>query len=102
MAANVIFRLAGGASDGALPILRGRIRIPGSDFAITEAEDVPGVFAGMLKAQFDVSATSLGELIYYTSRGKADFIAIPVFPSRMRRIFHPSAQSLNELHSQSI
>jgi 4,5-dihydroxyphthalate decarboxylase len=28
---------------------------------------------------------SLGELIYYTSRGKADFIAIPVFPSRMFR-----------------
>jgi 4,5-dihydroxyphthalate decarboxylase len=28
---------------------------------------------------------SLGELIYYTSRDKADFIAIPVFPSRMFR-----------------
>jgi 4,5-dihydroxyphthalate decarboxylase len=28
---------------------------------------------------------SLGELIYYTSRGRADFIAIPVFPSRMFR-----------------
>jgi 4,5-dihydroxyphthalate decarboxylase len=28
---------------------------------------------------------SLGELIYYTSRGKADFRAVPVFPSRMFR-----------------
>jgi 4,5-dihydroxyphthalate decarboxylase len=28
---------------------------------------------------------SLGELIYYTSRNKADFIAVPVFPSRMFR-----------------
>ncbi|MGH8107058.1 MAG: PhnD/SsuA/transferrin family substrate-binding protein, partial [Arenimonas sp.] len=48
-------------------------------------EDVPGMFAGMFKGQFDVSEMSLGELIYYTSRGKADFIAIPVFPSRTFR-----------------
>jgi 4,5-dihydroxyphthalate decarboxylase len=43
------------------------------------------MFAGMFKGQYDVSEMSLGELIYYTSRGKADFIAIPVFPSRMFR-----------------
>ena len=85
MAANVKIRLASRAYDGVLPILRGQMAIPGFDFAITETEDVPGMFAGMFKGEYDVSEMSLGELIYYTSRGKADFIAIPVFPSRMFR-----------------
>jgi 4,5-dihydroxyphthalate decarboxylase len=85
MAAPVRTRLASRAYDGVLPILRGQLKIPGVEFDITETEDVPGMFAGMFKGQFDVSEMSLGELIYYTSRGKADFIAIPVFPSRMFR-----------------
>jgi 4,5-dihydroxyphthalate decarboxylase len=61
------------------------MKIPGIEFDITETEDVPGMFAGMFKGQYDVSEMSLGELIYYTSRGKADFAAVPVFPSRMFR-----------------
>ena len=61
------------------------MKIPGFDFDITETEDVPGMFAGMFKGQYDVSEMSLGELIYYTSRGRADFVAVPVFPSRMFR-----------------
>jgi 4,5-dihydroxyphthalate decarboxylase len=85
MAAPIRIRLAARAYDGVLPILRGQIKIPGVEFDVTETEDVPGMFAGMFKGQFDVSEMSLGELIYYTSRGKADFIAIPVFPSRMFR-----------------
>ena len=85
MAASTKIRLASRAYDGVLPILRGQMAIPGFDFDITETEDVPGMFAGMFKGQYDVSEMSLGELIYYTSRGKADFIAIPVFPSRMFR-----------------
>jgi 4,5-dihydroxyphthalate decarboxylase len=85
MAAPIRIRLASRAYDGTLPILRGQLRIPGCEFEITETEDVPGMFAGMFKGQFDVSEMSLGELIYYTSRGKADFTAIPVFPSRMFR-----------------
>jgi 4,5-dihydroxyphthalate decarboxylase len=68
-----------------LPVLRGQMKIPGFEFDITETEDVPGMFAGMFKGQFDVAEMSLGELIYYTSRNKADFIAVPVFPSRMFR-----------------
>ena len=78
-------RLASRAYDGMLPILRGQMTIPGFEFEITETEDVPGMFAGMFKGQYDVSEMSLGELIYYTSRGKADFVAVPVFPSRMFR-----------------
>ena len=85
MAAPLRIRLASRAYDGTLPILRGQLKIPGVEFDFTETEDVPGMFAGMFKGQFDVSEMSLGELIYYTSRGKADFVAIPVFPSRMFR-----------------
>ena len=77
--------LASRAYDGVLPILRGQMKIPGFEFEIHETEDVPGMFAGMFKGEYDVSEMSLGELIYYTSRGKADFIAVPVFPSRMFR-----------------
>ena len=40
---------------------------------------MPGMFAGMFKGQYDVSEMSLGELIYYTSRSKAEFVAVPVF-----------------------
>jgi len=85
MASSTKIRLASRAYDGTLPILRGQMRIPGFEFEITETEDVPGMFAGMFKGRYDVSEMSLGELIYYTSRGKADFVAIPVFPSRMFR-----------------
>lgn len=78
-------RLASRAYDGTLPILRGALTIPGVEFDIRETEDVPGMFAGMFKGQYEIAEMSLGELIYYTSRGKADFIAVPVFPSRMFR-----------------
>ena len=85
MAAPTKIRLASRAYDGLLPILRGQMTIPGFEFEIIETEDVPGMFSGMFRGKYDVSEMSLGELIYYTSRGKADFIAIPVFPSRMFR-----------------
>jgi 4,5-dihydroxyphthalate decarboxylase len=78
-------KLASRAYDGILPILRGQMGITGFGFEITETEDVPAMFSGMFRGQFDLSELSLGELIYYTSRGKAEFIAIPVFPSRMFR-----------------
>jgi 4,5-dihydroxyphthalate decarboxylase len=85
MASPIKIRLASRAYDGVLPVLRGQMKIPGFEFDITETEDVPGMFAGMFKGQFDVAEMSLGELIYYTSRNKANFIAVPVFPSRMFR-----------------
>ena len=85
MVAPVNIKLASRTYDGTLPILRGQIGIEGFQFEITETEDVPGMFAGMFKGQYDVSEMSLGELIYYASRGRADFVAIPIFPSRMFR-----------------
>jgi 4,5-dihydroxyphthalate decarboxylase len=85
MAPPIKIRLASRAYDGTLPILRGQKSIPGFEFDVTETEDVPGMFAGMFKGQYDVSEMSLGELIYYHSRNKAEFVAVPVFPSRMFR-----------------
>ena len=78
-------RLATRAYDGTLPILRRRLGVPGFELDLTETDDVAGMFGGMFKGLYDVSEMSLGELIYYTSRGKADFVGIPVFPSRMFR-----------------
>jgi 4,5-dihydroxyphthalate decarboxylase len=61
------------------------MQVPGFDLEITETEDVAGMFRGMFEGRYDVSEMSLGELIYYTSRDKAQFVGVPVFPSRMFR-----------------
>lgn len=71
--------------DGTNAILCGRIRVPGLELDIRETNDVGAMFSGMFKGDFDVSEMSLGELVYYTSRDKVDFIGIPVFPSRVFR-----------------
>jgi 4,5-dihydroxyphthalate decarboxylase len=85
MTSPVKIRFASRTYDGLLPILRGQIRLRGFDLDITETEDVPAMFAGMFNGEYDISEMSLGELVYYTSREQAAFVAIPVFPSRMFR-----------------
>jgi 4,5-dihydroxyphthalate decarboxylase len=85
MTSPVKIKFASRSYDGLLPILRGQMRIPGFELDITETEDVPAMFAGMFKGEYDVSEMSLGELVYYTSRDQAEFVAIPVFPSRIFR-----------------
>jgi 4,5-dihydroxyphthalate decarboxylase len=85
MANPTKIRLISRAYDGVLPVLRGQVKIPGVEFEITETEDVAGMFGGMFKGRYDIGEMSLGELIYYTSRGRAEFVGIPVFPSRMFR-----------------
>jgi 4,5-dihydroxyphthalate decarboxylase len=85
MPSPVKIKFASRTYDGLLPILRGQMQLPGFDLAITETENVPAMFAGMFKGEYDISEMSLGELVYYTSRDQADFVAIPVFPSRMFR-----------------
>ena len=98
MAPPLKIKLASRAYDGVLPILRQQIGIPGLVFEIIETEDVPAMFEGMFKGEYDVSEMSLGELVYYISRDRADFIGIPVFPSRMFRhgfIFCRKASGVN-------
>jgi 4,5-dihydroxyphthalate decarboxylase len=78
-------KLASRTYDGTLPILRGQMQISGFNLEIAETSDVAGMFAGMFTGRYDVGEMSLGELIYYISRTRADFVGIPVFPSRMFR-----------------
>lgn len=85
MAPAAKIRLACRNYDGTNAILRGIVSAPGLDIQVTEKDEVAGMFAGLFKGEYDVSEMSLGELIYYTSRGKAEFVGIPVFPSRMFR-----------------
>ena len=72
-------------SDGTHAIIRGQLQPPGIDLRVLEVNDVVKMFAGMFKGEYDVSEMSLAELIYYSTRDRCDFTAIPVFPSRLFR-----------------
>lgn len=77
--------LASRPYDGIMPIVRGEASIPNVEIRPTLDYNVPRVFGMLFRGEVDVSEMSLAELIYYTSRGKADFVAVPVFPSRVFR-----------------
>jgi 4,5-dihydroxyphthalate decarboxylase len=81
-------RLASRDYDGMAPIIRGDVTIPGYELAVNVDNSVPRVFAALYRGTVDVSEMSLAELIYYVSRDEAEFIAIPVFPSRVFRHGH--------------
>jgi len=71
--------------DGTNALIRGRLGIPGINLHVTEVNDIPKMFSGMMNGEYDVSEMSLAELVYYLTRDRCDFIAIPVFPSRLFR-----------------
>lgn len=74
------------ANPRTLPILDGRIAIPG---ACIEAEDVHGseLFYRQLKnAEFDVAEMSISALLMLIAQGDDRFIGLPVFG--MRKFFH--------------
>lgn len=71
--------------DIASPILQGLVKLPGFDLRARGVDDAVEIFRGMFGGEYDVSEMSLAELVYYTSRGRCDFVGIPVFPSRMFR-----------------
>ncbi len=66
-------------------IIRGLVKPPDFDLKVFQIDHVQSLFTRMFKGEFDVSEFSLAEFVYYTSRDKCDFIAIPVFPSRIFR-----------------
>jgi 4,5-dihydroxyphthalate decarboxylase len=67
------------------PIIRGEVTIPGVDLRVLVDDNVPRVFGSLFHGEVDAGEMSLAELIYYVSRDKAEFTAIPVFPSRYFR-----------------
>lgn len=77
-------RLATRPYDGVLPLLRGEVRVPGVELQSHEMLNV-AMFADFMRGEYDVSEMSLAESVYYISRGQADFVGLPVFPSRYFR-----------------
>jgi 4,5-dihydroxyphthalate decarboxylase len=71
--------------DGTSAILRGLLQPAGFHLDVFEENEVPKLFGRMFHGEFDVAEMSLAELIYYNSRGIAEFVGIPVFPFRMFR-----------------
>jgi len=84
----ITISLASRSYDGILPILRGEVTVPGIDLRVRLDNRAARVFAALFDGEVDVPEMSLAELVYYASRGKAHFTAIPVFPSRMFRHRH--------------
>jgi 4,5-dihydroxyphthalate decarboxylase len=74
--------------DGIMPMVRGEVAIPGVELRVRLDNSVPRVFGALYKGEVDLSEMSLAELIYYTSRDAAEFVAIPVFSSRVFRHEH--------------
>jgi len=87
--------------DGLIPLLRGEVRVPGVELETHEMLNV-AMFAGFMRGEYDVSEMSLAESVYYVSRGQADFVGLPVFPSRYFRHsywFHNVASGISSADS---
>lgn len=74
--------------DGIMPIVQGEVTIPGFELNVALDHRVARVFAALFDGAVDISEMSLAELVYYASRDQAEFVAIPVFPSRVFRHGH--------------
>jgi len=85
---RIRIRLASRSYNGMLPIIHHEVTIPGVDIQSTVDNRVARIFAALFEGEVDVSEMSLAELVYYVSRDKAEFAAIPVFPSRVFRHGH--------------
>ncbi len=66
-------------------IIRGLVKPPDVDLKVVHIDHVKTIFTRMFRGEFDVSEFSFAEFVYYTSRNKCDFIAIPVFPAKVFR-----------------
>lgn len=71
--------------DGTNALIRGLVKPPGINLRVVEQTSVPAMFKDFFEGKYDISEMSLSELIYYVSRGRADFLGIPVFPCRWFR-----------------
>jgi 4,5-dihydroxyphthalate decarboxylase len=78
-------RFASRRYDRTLPVLNGTLGIDGVELRCDEWESVPGLFSAVFRGEYDVAEMSLAELVHYTSHGTAQFVGVPVFPSRIFR-----------------
>ena len=82
---SLTISLGSRAYDGVMPILHREETIPGVDVQLRLDNNVPRLFASLFNGEVEAGDMSLAELIYYTSRDQADFVGVPVFPSRVFR-----------------
>jgi 4,5-dihydroxyphthalate decarboxylase len=73
------------ASDRTRPILDGRVRVPGVEFAALPGEPEDIFRRALRDRAFEVSELSMGSHITTTARGDAPYIGVPIFLSRAFR-----------------
>jgi len=82
--AKLSLTIACGPYDRMEGIRTGAVQIEGIDAVYVPIQSPPEIFARMMKTHaFDVSEMSLST--YLGGRSRGDFVALPVFPSRMFR-----------------
>jgi 4,5-dihydroxyphthalate decarboxylase len=84
--ANLQLSLAITSNPRTWPIIDGRVKANGIDFAITVLGPAEIFWRQLSFAEFDVSEMSMSELMMIRDRGDERFIGIPVFTTR--RFYH--------------
>ena len=82
---NLSLTLACVATDRSRPILDGRVTIPGVSLTPIPGEPEQIFKRALTEKCFDISEMSMGSHMTVTARGDAEYIGIPVFPSRAFR-----------------
>src|ERR1700689_3287752 len=84
--ANLQLSLAITSNPRTWPIVDGRVKVDGVDFAMTVLGPAEMFWRQLSFAEFDVSEMSMSELMMIRERGDDRFIGIPVFTTR--RFYH--------------
>jgi 4,5-dihydroxyphthalate decarboxylase len=84
--ANLKLSLAITSNPRTRPIIDGRVKVDGIDFAMTVLGPAEMFWRQLRFAEFDVSEMSMSELMMIQDRGDDRFIGIPVFTTR--RFYH--------------
>jgi 4,5-dihydroxyphthalate decarboxylase len=84
--ANLKLSLAITSNPRTRPIIDGRVKVDGIDFAMTVLGPAEMFWRQLRFAEFDVSEMSMSELMMIRDRGDDRFIGIPVFTTR--RFYH--------------
>lgn len=77
--------LACGPYDRAIPLFDGTVEIDGVKISPIVLQQPTELFGGMLKGKFDISEMSLTHCFTLRAQGKARFVTLPIFTSRMFR-----------------